>query len=298
VEPGLNLAALYVEKKTSLDVNWATRAERLLLDIQTIDPKNTRNLVLLGELYANPVFGRTDDAKKLFTQALPDPEAGRRLGGLCFAEGDPAGAIAPLLSSVAQDSMGSGQLLLTRCALALPTTDRRKCELLRTCQKWLIGMERETGARSNSKSAASLLPKVQAAIDECSKEPVAQASKANPTAQPVLRNNGAHIPAANTPAAGLDTAGLDTAGLDTAQANAIVLACCAGEFPNATLSDTVGRLYPSQDLRSNFFKCIVEKAKAAGFAIDPTKVPVSDADTLATVSASLLASTAAPVTAK
>src|SRR4029077_20142941 len=29
IEPGINLAALYVNKNTSLDQNWATRAERL-----------------------------------------------------------------------------------------------------------------------------------------------------------------------------------------------------------------------------------------------------------------------------
>jgi tetratricopeptide (TPR) repeat protein len=171
VEANLNLAELYLEKKGSLDPNWAIRAERLLLDVQAIDASNTRFLTLLGTLYANPVFSRIAKATELLTNALPDPAAGQRLGGVLFEQGNPADAIAPLLSSVTQDSsLGSGHLLLARCALALDPTDRRKCELLRRVESWLKRMASEGGGPQYKKEADNLLAKVIKNIEECSKK--------------------------------------------------------------------------------------------------------------------------------
>jgi tetratricopeptide (TPR) repeat protein len=168
VEASLNLAELYLEKKGSLDSNWATRAERLVIDTQKIDPNNTRGQVLLGTLYANPVFGRIDKATAQLTQALPDPTAGQWLAGIYFSEGKPADAIAPLLSALAQDtSLGSGHLLLARCALALDPADRRRCELLRRADSAIKKLAKGKGGSQYQQDAQALLPKIAAAMSAC-----------------------------------------------------------------------------------------------------------------------------------
>jgi hypothetical protein len=175
VEANLNLAELYLEKKGSLDLNWAVRAERLLLDAQDADGTNARTQVLLATLYANPVFGKTDDAIKHFTNALPDPTAGQRLGGLYYALGKPSDAIAPLLSSITRDtSLGSSHLLLARCALNLDPGDRRRCDLLRSADSWLKKMAKGKSGLQYKKEAESLLPQMAKALAPCyTKEPPA-----------------------------------------------------------------------------------------------------------------------------
>ncbi len=168
VEANLNLAELYLERKGSLDANWPTRTERLLLDVQNLDTNNTRCAVLLGSLYANPVYGRFDDAVKQLTAALPDPNAGLRLAGIYFEQGKPSDAITPLLSALAQDtSLGSGHLLMARCALALDPDDRRKCELLRRAESWLKQLVRGKGGSQYERDAKSLLPRISAAVAVC-----------------------------------------------------------------------------------------------------------------------------------
>jgi tetratricopeptide (TPR) repeat protein len=184
IQPSLNLAALYLDKKSSLDVNWATRAERLLLDVQVIDVTNIRGMVLLGRLYSNPIFGRNNDAKVLLNKAMPDPEAGRRLAGILFEEGNPGDAIAPLLSSIDQDSLGSGHLLLARCTLELPATDRRKAQLLIRCQKALESIIKGTLPHSLVKEAVHLLPLVTAAAQERSEPKAPNAVHPEPNAPP------------------------------------------------------------------------------------------------------------------
>ena len=165
LDPALNLAELYCERKEALDPNWATRAQRLLLDAQAADACNARCLVLLGRLYAGPVFGRVEDAKKLLTQALPAPNAGLHLGRILFEEGNRADAIAPLVSCVTQDSeLGEGQLLLTRCALELPDGDRRKRELLLRCKGWLRHMVAGYALPRFSGEAERLLAEVETVI--------------------------------------------------------------------------------------------------------------------------------------
>lgn len=197
VEANLNLAELYLEKKGSLDTNWSARAERLLLDAQNVDANNTRSEVLLGTLYANPVFGRIDDAIKQLTKALPDPNAGQRLAGIYYEEGKPADAIAPLLSALAQDtSLGSGHLLLARCALALDPSDRRRCELVRRAESWLKKLAKGKGGSQYQKDAESLLPKVSAALAECAGKkpaPPARQPSFGPPSPPTT--SPAHAPA-------------------------------------------------------------------------------------------------------
>jgi tetratricopeptide (TPR) repeat protein len=169
-EPSLNLADLYVEKKGSFDKNWPTRAESLLLDVQKIEPTNTRCLVLLGTLYANAVFGRDGEAITLFTKAMPSPEAGKRLAGLFYKQGKPADAIAPLQSSLKQSPTDSGNIFLTRCALALPATDLRRQQLLQTCLQFLVKLAQSDDADHHSTSdkndAISLVPEVKDALGQ------------------------------------------------------------------------------------------------------------------------------------
>jgi hypothetical protein len=80
---------------------------------------------------------------------------------------------------------------------------------------------------------------------------------------------------------------------DAQQANAIVFAACAHEYPNATLLDIVGELYPAPAGRTIFTSRIVEHCQTAGFTIKPDKVSCDDADTLGAVSASIVANAAA-----
>jgi hypothetical protein len=72
------------------------------------------------------------------------------------------------------------------------------------------------------------------------------------------------------------------------EANAIVFASCEPEFPNATLIDTVGKLYPLASERAIFVDRIVKNTKTAGYAIVPPKVPVGDTDTLGDVSGAVV----------
>jgi tetratricopeptide (TPR) repeat protein len=168
-EPALNLADLYMEKKGSFDKNWATRTESLLLDVQKIEPANLRCLVLLGILYADTVFDRDEDAIALLKKAMPHPETGKRLAGIFFNQGKPADAIAPLQSSLKQLPTDSGYLFFTRCALALPSTDLRRRQLLETCLMFLKKLAESDGSHhsaSDKKEAISLLPKVKEALDK------------------------------------------------------------------------------------------------------------------------------------
>jgi hypothetical protein len=76
IEPAINLACLYIEKKASFDREWATRADRLLRDVLAADGGNVRALVLTGTLYMSPVFSRFDDAVKCgLITGLHDPRA-------------------------------------------------------------------------------------------------------------------------------------------------------------------------------------------------------------------------------
>ena len=79
----------------------------------------------------------------------------------------------------------------------------------------------------------------------------------------------------------------------TGQANAIVLKSVAPEFPNATLSDAVGSLYPLQSERVIFVSRVVSNTAAAGFKIQPAKVPSGDTDSLGGVSAAVVANASA-----
>jgi tetratricopeptide (TPR) repeat protein len=164
LEASLNLADLYFEKQAALDINWPTRAERLLLDVQSADPRNTRCLVLLGSLYGTTLFGRFDKAQDLLTQALPDPSAGQRLGALLFGQAKPAEAVAPLLSAVEQDRLGFSHLLLTHCTLALPVVDPRRHPLLLREKAWLLEMLDGKAGDVYRKDAENLLPAVEAAL--------------------------------------------------------------------------------------------------------------------------------------
>jgi hypothetical protein len=67
-------------------------------------------------------------------------------------------------------------------------------------------------------------------------------------------------------------------------ANHIVLTSCNEEFPNATLLDTIGNLYPLASQRAIFVDRVVKNTKTAGFVIEATKVPTGDGDSLQTVS--------------
>jgi hypothetical protein len=72
------------------------------------------------------------------------------------------------------------------------------------------------------------------------------------------------------------------------QANEIALKACAPEFPNATLTDTVGSLYPLVSARSIFAGRVATNAKAMGFTLDAGQVPTGDTNTLGDVSAAIL----------
>jgi tetratricopeptide (TPR) repeat protein len=138
LEPQLNLAAAYVEHKGSLDPNWATRAEGLLQNVQNLDGTEPRAAFLLGSLYAHPVFGKTDEAVKQLTLALPSPQAGLRLGSLLLDLGKPADALRPLLSAAEQEPRDSvANYLLALCALRLPADDQRRCRLMDRSARWL-----------------------------------------------------------------------------------------------------------------------------------------------------------------
>lgn len=138
IEATLNLAALYIDRKRSLDPHWAIRAEDLLRCVRSAEPLNTRAAILLGLLYAHPIFGRTGDAVTQLGSALPDPLAARRLGGLLLETGKPAEAVAPLLSAIEQEPrQGISNFLLALCALDLPPADQRRCKLLERSEKWL-----------------------------------------------------------------------------------------------------------------------------------------------------------------
>jgi tetratricopeptide (TPR) repeat protein len=166
VEPRLNLAGIYYERKGSLDPNWASRAETLLLDLKG-DPTEVRAATLLGALYAHPVFGRTDEAIKQFQIALPNPQAGRRLGALLMDVGRPADAVAPLLSAAQQVPQDyTVNYLLAQCAVKLPAADPRRCKLLVRSEKWLQDQVR---TRPAGNRYSRLLQKVQTTIELCSK---------------------------------------------------------------------------------------------------------------------------------
>jgi len=164
VEPYLNLAALYIARKRSLDVHWATNAERLLLEVQSNDPDNGRSRLLLGDLYMHPIFGRVEEAKAQLTRALPDSQAARRLGSLLLAQHDPAGAVAPLASAMNQEPRdGISNFLMALCALALPETDQRRCGLLEAAERWLTDQVNAGTAKRFQRT----LVRVQAARSGC-----------------------------------------------------------------------------------------------------------------------------------
>jgi len=168
IEPRLNLAELYIERKRALDAGWATRAEKILLHVQQVDPKDKRALVLLGRLYDHAIFGRTAEATSLLTKALPNPEACLRLATILFRDGSAEAALAPLLSLLEQDTRSqSGQLLLARCVLALPDNHRCKCLLLRKSSSALTNIAKRPDGGKKKKEAAELSPEIDAAIARC-----------------------------------------------------------------------------------------------------------------------------------
>jgi hypothetical protein len=69
------------------------------------------------------------------------------------------------------------------------------------------------------------------------------------------------------------------------QANAIVLAAVAPEYPNATLLNTVGSLFPTAGARALFVSRIVQNLAASGFSIQPGQIPVDEGSTLQAISA-------------
>jgi len=80
---------------------------------------------------------------------------------------------------------------------------------------------------------------------------------------------------------------------DRQQANSIVLAACAPEYPNATLIDTVGTLYATPGERVIFISRIVQYTGAAGFTLQPGVIPTGETNTLSDVSASIAANAVA-----
>jgi tetratricopeptide (TPR) repeat protein len=167
LEPQRNLAGVYYECKGSLDPNWAVRAETLLLDLKRADPTELRVATLLGTLYAHPVFGRTDEAIKQFQLALPNPEAGRRLGALLVDVGKSSDAVAPLLSAVQQVPRDdAANYLLALCAADLPAADSRRCKLLERSERWLRD---QVNARPSENRYSQLLKNVQIAREPWSK---------------------------------------------------------------------------------------------------------------------------------
>jgi hypothetical protein len=166
IEPAINLACLYIEKKASFDREWATRADRLLRDVLAADGGNVRALVLTGTLYMSPVFSRFDDAVKCLTQALPDLAAALRLGALYMEQGRFADAINPLLAAESRDRHSStAALLLTRSSLMLPTNDLRRCGLLERAERWMTELSTHEGRRG--REATALLGKVKDALAAC-----------------------------------------------------------------------------------------------------------------------------------
>lgn len=168
VDAALNLAELYMRNESPLDENWAVRAQRLLLDVQNIDAGNTKCLLLLGTLYANPVFGKLDEAQTLLRSALPAPDVGLRLGQILLAEGKPAEAVGYLVAAARQrNSSTANRLLLVECVLALPANHRQKCDLLAKARSELrlIAQRNETAAWKPD--ADRLLPLVEKALEIC-----------------------------------------------------------------------------------------------------------------------------------
>jgi len=119
--------------------------------------------VLLGKVYANPIFSRFDDAANCFRQALPDVSAAIRLGRVYVDQGKFSDAIAPLLSAEARDDHpGTAALLLTMCALELPKEDRRRGPLLDRATTWMMKLTVEDS--HVGRQAAALSEKVAAAL--------------------------------------------------------------------------------------------------------------------------------------
>lgn len=77
------------------------------------------------------------------------------------------------------------------------------------------------------------------------------------------------------------------------QADAIVLASCNQQFPNATFGDKIGGLYPLPDQRSSFVDRVVDNAKNKGFKMPSGKVPTGDDNTLGDVSDAVAANAVA-----
>jgi tetratricopeptide (TPR) repeat protein len=138
VEPYLNLASMFIQRKGSLHHQWHTRAERLLLDVQEVDAKDTRASLLLGTLYAHPVFGRLAEAETQLRAAMPDFNAARRLGSLLLDQGKADDALAPLLSAAELDAEnGISHYLLAICVANLKATHPQRCRLLNRAERWL-----------------------------------------------------------------------------------------------------------------------------------------------------------------
>jgi tetratricopeptide (TPR) repeat protein len=170
VEPMVNLGTLYVSKNKTFGPTWPFRAERLLLDIRTVDPENRRAVILLGSLYTMPVFARFAEAETLLRAALPDADAAMRLGRVLFEQGKYADAVAPLVSVISQEpARGSAKVLLTRVLLHLPDDDRRKCELLTRARSWMRALAGPTG--QSAKAATDLIAPVEAALAKCEPQP-------------------------------------------------------------------------------------------------------------------------------
>jgi tetratricopeptide (TPR) repeat protein len=166
VEPSLNLAELYLDRKRSLDVNWATRAQALLLNVQALDPSNARAATLLGSLYATPLFGRPDDAIAQLKSALPDPIAARRLGTLFLALDRAADAIQPLTTAAEQEpEYGISNYLLALAAVKL-LADSQGCRLLARSERWLNKAIKD--GKSKGTRYARLLERVHQRKKQCS----------------------------------------------------------------------------------------------------------------------------------
>ena len=178
VEAAINLAAVYEEANVGIDREWATRAERLLVDVLSLDPSNTRALVLLGKIYADPIFSRLDDAATQFKKALPDVSAAVRLGRVYMTQGKFGDAIAPLESARSRnDRPGTAAMLLATCALELPMEDRRRCPLLDRAAKWMIKLGEEDN--HTGRHARQLAEQVAQALNTC--RPGAQPDTPPPT---------------------------------------------------------------------------------------------------------------------
>jgi hypothetical protein len=81
--------------------------------------------------------------------------------------GQAGGRDRALQSLLKQLPTNSGNLFLTRCALALPATDLRRQQLLQTCLQFLeklAGSDDQDHSASAKKDAISFLPKVKEAL--------------------------------------------------------------------------------------------------------------------------------------